>query len=36
MIDDPEKIMLRDVGFVQKKVVEKRKGRGVFFDIDEI
>jgi hypothetical protein len=36
MIDDSEKIMLGNVGFIQEKIVEKRKGRGVFFDIHEI
>jgi hypothetical protein len=35
MIDDPEKIMLRYVGFIQEKIVEKRKGSGVFLDIHQ-
>ena len=34
MIDDSEKIMLGNVGFVQKKIIEKRKGSCVFLDID--
>jgi hypothetical protein len=36
MIDNPEKIMLGNIDFVQKKIVEKGKGRGVFLDIDEV
>jgi uncharacterized membrane protein YeaQ/YmgE (transglycosylase-associated protein family) len=36
MIYDSEKIMLGNVGFIQEKIVEKRKGSGILFDIHEI
>jgi hypothetical protein len=36
MIYDPEKIMLGNMGFIQEKIIEKRKGSGVFFDIHKI
>ena len=36
MIDDPEQIMLGNIGFVQEKIIEKGKGSGVFLDIDEL
>jgi len=36
MIYDSEKIMLGNVGFIQEKIVEKRKGSGVLFDIHEV
>jgi len=35
MIDDSEKIMLGNVGFVQEKIIEKRKGSGILFDIHQ-
>jgi hypothetical protein len=36
MIDDPEKIMLGNVGFIQEKVIKKGKRSGVLIDIHQI
>jgi hypothetical protein len=35
MIYDPEKIMLGNMRFIQEKIIEKREGSGILFDIHQ-